>query len=126
MPKILTVDDSKATRRMVQRHLKELDLEIQEAQNGDEALEILEHTTFDLILLDVTMPICDGPTLVAELRERGDNTPIIMLTAESGPIIDAVIQQPGVIGYIVKPFKNEDIVPRVVDALAASGGQATG
>src|SRR5262249_39205128 len=83
MPRILTIDDSSTIRSIITKQMSELGFEVDHAEDGQQGLAKLEEVTVDLILLDVTMPVMDGPTMLAALRERGDRTPVIMLTSES-------------------------------------------
>lgn len=122
MPRILTVDDSKALRMMVKKHLKKLELEIEEAEDGVKGLEKLEGGGFDLVLLDVTMPEMDGPTMLAEMRKRGDKTKVLMLTAESATSVIGDAMKQGIEGYILKPFKPAEVKGKVSDALGLSAG----
>jgi CheY-like chemotaxis protein len=61
MTRILTVDDSRAIRAIVVKQVKELGFEADEAEHGQEGLQKLEACVYDLVVLDVTMPIMDGP-----------------------------------------------------------------
>lgn len=117
MPRILTVDDSRAVRTIVAKQVKELGLEVDEAEDGQQALDKLEEIACDLILLDVTMPVMDGPTMLQKLRERGDKTPVIMLTSESKRSVVADAMKLGINDYILKPFKPEELMGKVKAAL---------
>ncbi|HEY0711246.1 MAG TPA: response regulator, partial [Polyangia bacterium] len=83
MPRVLTVDDSRAIRMIVSKVLTELGLEVHEAEDGEKGLQMLDELEFDLIILDVTMPVMDGPAMLTKMRELGNNTPVLMLTSES-------------------------------------------
>ncbi len=117
MPRILTVDDSRAVRTIIAKQVKELGLEVDEAEDGQQALDKLEEIACDLILLDVTMPVMDGPTMLQKLRERGDKTPVIMLTSESKRSVVADAMKLGISDYILKPFKPEELMGKVKAAL---------
>jgi CheY-like chemotaxis protein len=69
MPRVLTVDDSRAVRSLVVRQLGEWGIEADEAEDGVRGLEKLQAGSYDLVLLDVSMPEMDGPTMLAKLRE---------------------------------------------------------
>lgn len=83
MPRVMTVDDSRAVRSIVSKQLQAMGFDIEEAEDGQQALDKLQEISVDLILLDVTMPVMDGPTMLAKLREAGNLTPVVMLTSES-------------------------------------------
>lgn len=121
MPRLLTVDDSRAIRTIVTKFAAELGLEVDEAEDGEQGLAKLEECQFDLILLDVTMPVLDGPGMLAKLRERGDQTPVIMLTSESKRSIVAGAMKLGIQDYILKPFKAEELRAKVNKVLNLDG-----
>ncbi len=117
MPIVLTVDDSSSIRSIVGKALRELGFEIEQAEDGEKGLALLEETKVDLILLDVTMPVMDGPTMLKALRERGDRTPVIMLTSESKRAVVAGAMQLGIEDYMLKPFKPDELRAKVFKAL---------
>lgn len=113
--KILTVDDSKTIRMIVARAFKSFDCEIMEASNGVEGLAVASRDRPDLIILDVTMPVMDGTEMLSRLKSNPDlkTIPVIMLTAEAGRENVLRIAKMGVRDYLVKPFKEEQILERV-------------
>lgn len=117
MPRILTVDDSRAIRMIVSKIAQEMGLEIEEAEDGEQGLARLEEVEYDLILLDVTMPVLDGPGMLAKMREIGNTTPVLMLTSESKRSIIAELMKLKIEDYILKPFKNEEIKEKIVRIL---------
>ena len=126
MPRILTIDDSSTIRSIITKQMSDLGFEVDHAEDGQQGLAKLEEISFDLILLDVTMPVMDGPTMLAALRERGDQTPVIMLTSESKRSIVAGAVKLGIEDYILKPFKPDELRGKVMKALKldGSGGAA--
>jgi two-component system cell cycle response regulator len=129
MPRILTVDDSRAVRMIVTKQVKQLGFEVEEAEDGEQGLAQLEESKFDLVVLDVTMPVLDGPGMLARLRERGDQTPVLMLTSESKRSIVAGLMKMGISDYILKPFKPEELHAKIFKALkmeAAAPAPAAG
>lgn len=122
MPAILTVDDSRAVRTIVGKQVKELGFDVIEAEDGVQGLEQLQSTQVDLILLDVTMPNMDGPTMLQKLRELGNKTPVIMLTSESKRAIVANAMKLGISDYILKPFKPEELRTKVLAVLQGEPG----
>jgi CheY-like chemotaxis protein len=105
MPAILTVDDSRAVRTIVGKQVKELGFEVLEAEDGIQGLEALEQTQVDLVLLDVTMPNMDGPIMPAKMREKGNKTPVIMLTSESKRTIVSNAMKLGISDYILGAYQ---------------------
>jgi two-component system, cell cycle response regulator len=130
MPKILTVDDSRAVRMIVSRHASQMGFEVDEAEDGAQGLLKLEDEVFDLIVLDVTMPVLDGPGMLAKMRENGNQTPVLMLTSESKRSIVAGLMKLGISDYILKPFKPEELTAKMLKVLkldqppAASGAES--
>lgn len=118
--KILSIDDSKAVRMIVQRAFRPYDCTICEAANGEEGLVVAAREKPELILLDITMPVMDGVTMLAELRKNPElkGIPVIMLTAEHGQENVANIVKLGVRDYLVKPFKDEQIVEKARGVLS--------
>lgn len=113
--KILSVDDSKTIRMIVKRAFRAHDCTIVEAANGEEGLATATREKPDLIILDITMPVMDGVTMLGKLREDAElkGIPVIMLTAESGRENVTLIAKMGVRDYLVKPFKEDQLLEKV-------------
>lgn len=108
--KILVVDDMVTMRRIVKNILKQLGFaNIDEAENGQEALQKLRSDTFGFVVSDWNMPVMTGIDMLRAIRadEKLKATPVLMVTAEAqqSNLIEAV--QAGVSNYIVKPFTAE-------------------
>ena len=114
MPRVLTVDDSRAIRMIVSKVVGEMGLEVAEAEDGEKGLAILEEVEFDLIILDVTMPVLDGPGMLAKMRETGNQTPVLMLTSESKRSIVSELMKLKIEDYILKPFKNDELKAKIL------------
>jgi len=112
--KILSVDDSRTIRIIVGRAFKAFDCQMVEAGNGEEGLATAAREKPDLIILDVTMPVMDGVTMLTKLKEDPDlkAIPVIMLTAESGRENVLHIAKLGVRDYLVKPFKETELIEK--------------
>jgi DNA-binding response OmpR family regulator/anti-anti-sigma regulatory factor len=78
---------------------------------------------FDLVLLDVTMPVLDGPGMLAKMREGGDKTPVIMLTSESKRSIVSGAMKLGINDYILKPFKPEELRAKIQAVVGAGADE---
>ena len=113
--KILSVDDSRTIRLIVGRALRPYDCVLCEAGNGEEGLAVAAREKPDLILLDVTMPVMDGVTMLTKLKEDPalKTIPVIMLTAESGRDNVIHIARLGVRDYLVKPFKEDQLIEKL-------------
>jgi two-component system cell cycle response regulator len=126
MPRILTIDDSSTIRSIITKQMTDVGFEVDHAEDGQQGLAKLEEISVDLILLDVTMPVMDGPTMLAALRERGDRTPVIMLTSESKRSIVAGAVKLGIEDYILKPFKPDELYGKVMKVLKMDGSGSAG
>ncbi|MCD6307129.1 MAG: response regulator [Deltaproteobacteria bacterium] len=117
--KVLTVDDSKTIRMIVKKAFKSFECELFEAENGRQGLEVAKKERPGLIVLDITMPVMTGTEMLAKLKNDPDlkDTPVIMLTAESGKENVLEIVKMGVSDYVVKPFKGEQLIERVTKIL---------
>ena len=114
--KVLTVDDSKTIRMIVKKAFKDYDCELFEAENGVEGLAIAAKEKPGLIVLDITMPVMNGIEMLEKIKREPElkDIPVIMLTAESGKDNVMHIVKMGVKDYMVKPFKGEDLIGRVL------------
>ncbi len=117
--KILTIDDSKMVRLIVTKTFRPYGCEIFEANNGANGLAMAQTVLPDLIFLDITMADINGLVVLEKLRaiDSLKNTPIIMLTAESGATSIARADQLNVAGYIAKPFKAEQLLSLAIPLL---------
>jgi two-component system, OmpR family, response regulator ResD len=117
--KILVVDDEERIRRLLKMYLERENYVIEEAENGDVAVEKAIQNEYDLILLDIMMPGKDGIEVCKEIREV-KATPIIMLTAKGEEINRVQGFEVGTDDYIVKPFSPREVVLRVKALLRRS------
>jgi two-component system chemotaxis response regulator CheY len=108
--KVLCVDDFSTMRRIVKNILKQLGFEnVDEAENGADALEKLKKGGYDFVITDWNMPVMDGLSLLSKMREDPElkDLPILMVTAESEKEKVVTAIEAGVNNYIVKPFTAE-------------------
>ncbi len=114
MPKILIVDDEASIRDMLRFHLENTDknYEISEATNGKEALEFADKTSFDVIVLDINMPVMDGLAACQALRANASQSVlyIIMLSARSETSDKIGGIKDGADVYLTKPFAPEEVL----------------
>lgn len=110
MSKILIVDDDADLRQNLVELLQENDFTVVAANDGEEALEQLEISTFDLILLDLVMPGIGGKELLPVIRQRWPRTQIIMMTAFSTVENAVKAMQLGASDYLAKPFKVNELL----------------
>ena len=112
MYRILICDDQKDIVNALKIYLTPEGYDLYEAYNGQEAVELCRKTPMDLILLDVMMPVMDGVTATAKIREFS-NAPIILLTAKSETEDKVLGLNVGADDYIIKPFETKEMVARV-------------
>ncbi|MDA0175853.1 DNA-binding response regulator ResD, partial [Solirubrobacter taibaiensis] len=106
--RILIVDDEDRIRRLLKMYLEREQYTIEEADNGDTALEMALQNDYDLILLDLMMPGKDGIEVCKGVREK-KATPIIMLTAKGEELNRVQGFEVGTDDYIVKPFSPREV-----------------
>jgi two-component system, OmpR family, response regulator MprA len=111
--RLLIVDDDPDVRDSLGRALRCAGYEVGTAANGADAIDSVARSPVDLIVLDVLMPMVDGFEACRRLRERGDGTPILVLTARD-TIDDRVAGlEVGADDYLVKPFALRELLARV-------------
>jgi len=117
--KIMTVDDSVSVRMMVGFSLKRAGYETIEAVNGLDALKKLDEHDISMVVADVNMPEMDGIEFVKKMRQhpRHKFTPVVMLTTESHESMKAKGKEAGATGWIVKPFKPDQLISVVKKVL---------
>ena len=124
--RFLVVDDIRVNRQVVRFALQKANPMLVEAENGQEAIATLtaardEGQPFDLVLLDMQMPVMDGYAAARQIRSQGDTVPIIGLTAKA---IDGDIQRcldAGCDGYLAKPYTPHTLVEQIHSLLTAAG-----
>ncbi len=112
MVTILIVEDDQMVRLLTKTKLSQL-YKIKEAADGEEALEVLDHVHVDLLIVDIQMPNMNGYELVRALRDVGDMTPVIMLTAMNTFTHKKEGFASGVDDYMTKPIDYEELIWRI-------------
>jgi two-component system response regulator MprA len=113
MARVLVVDDEPAVRRALERALALERYEVALAGDGEQALDVLASGAVDAVVLDVAMPRLDGLEVCRRMRQAGDRTPILMLTARDA-IDDRVSGlDAGADDYLVKPFALRELRARL-------------
>jgi len=111
--RVLVVEDEKKTASFIRKSLQAAGFAVDVLHNGDEAIAAIQHTPFDVVVMDVMLPGRDGLSIVRQLRERGSKTPVLLLTAR-GEISEKVEGlNAGADDYMAKPFALEELVARV-------------
>lgn len=119
--RILIVDDTDLVKKVVKRSIQGLDVELLEASDGKEGLDVLEKEkgAVDVILLDWNMPRMNGYELLKAVKSNNSlkHIPVIMLTTESEKANINKALQEGAASYILKPFTKDDILDNLSKVL---------
>ena len=119
---ILIVDDSSLTRKAIRRIIDMLELEVEqifEAENGAEALKILDKTNIDLVLADLNMPEMNGIEMIYQMRgnEATKDIPVVLVTTESSTTRIEGLLANGAKAYLHKPFTPEELKEIITQAV---------
>lgn len=117
--KIATVDDSASVRQMVSFTLKGAGYEVVECCDGKDALTKIDGAGINMVITDLNMPNMNGLELIQALRAKPDFKfmPIVFLTTESQPEKKQAAKEAGATGWIVKPFKPDQLLSVVKKVL---------
>lgn len=120
MKKILLAEDDSDFANVLKQYLELYDYSVTWAENGHEALNIFQNTTFDICLFDVMMPVIDGFTLADMIIKINPEVPFIFLTARKLKEDKIIGLKLGADDYIVKPFEAEELILRLNNILKRS------
>jgi two-component system response regulator AtoC len=116
--KVLVVDDEKNIRESMQRLLGLEGIESVTASNGAEAADLLKAEAFDAVVTDLRMPVMGGQELLERIRDEGQRSPVIMISA-LGEIDDAVkALKSGAVDYLIKPFDPDELIHKIRAAVS--------
>ena len=122
--RILLADDSADNRLLIQAYLRKTPYQLDEAEDGEQALDLIFHRAYDVVLMDIQMPVMDGYTAVGKIREWEQRTtrartPIIALTASA---LDDAVKQTRKVGFdmhVTKPVKRATLLNAIVESCAS-------
>lgn len=123
--KILVVEDERDLNRIITKHLKKNNYSVDSCFDGQEALDFISYSEYDLIITDIMMPNVDGYEFIDKLRANKNNTPVIMLTAKDALEDKIVGLDSGADDYIVKPFEFDELLARIRVLMRRNYGLAT-
>nr|WP_300323542.1 response regulator transcription factor [uncultured Anaerostipes sp.] len=111
--RLLIVEDETDLRNILKKRLEKENYSVDACEDGLEAMDYIDMTSYDGMILDIMVPGKDGLEILKEVRQRGDDTPILMLTARDG-IEDRVKGLDlGADDYLVKPFAFDELLARI-------------
>jgi DNA-binding response OmpR family regulator len=111
--RILLVDDEQAITENLSPFLERSGFAVAVATNGEEALQLIDEIDPDLVVMDVLMPRMDGREALRRLRQKGDWTPVILLTQVGESVERAMALEEGADDYLNKPFDPHELVARI-------------
>ena len=123
--KILVVENERDLNRIITKHLKKNNYSVDSCFDGQEALDFISYSEYDLIITDIMMPNVDGYEFIEKLRNNKNNTPVIMLTAKDTLEDKIVGLDSGADDYIVKPFEFDELLARIRVLMRRNYGLAT-
>ncbi|MFH0812881.1 MAG: heavy metal response regulator transcription factor [Pseudomonadota bacterium] len=111
--RILLVEDDNDVARFIEKGLKENAFSVDLAENGEDGLHLATQEKYDLIILDIMLPLLSGDKILHHLRATGNNTPVIFLTAKDSVrnIVNGL--NLGADDYIIKPFSFHELLARI-------------
>jgi two-component system response regulator QseB len=122
--RVLLVEDDAMIARGLTTALEQAGFAVDHMSDGRSAHTALGTTAFDLVLLDLGLPLRDGISVLRELRRRGDATPVIILTARDEMPSRIAGLDAGADDYIIKPFDLDEVLARMRSVLRRAAGRA--
>lgn len=123
--RVMIAEDERDLNRIISKQLTSAGYTVDSCYDGREALDYLECAQYDVAIFDVVMPRMDGFAAVKKLRERGDTTPVLFLTARDSVEDRVAGLDLGASDYLVKPFAFEELLARLRAITRKSAGKAT-
>lgn len=123
--RILVVEDERDLNRIIVKRLTAAGYTADACYDGLEALDYLAGAVYDAAIFDVMMPRLDGFSAVRRLREKGDNTPVLFLTARDAVSDRVAGLDLGANDYLVKPFSFDELLARIRAMTRKSAGAST-
>ena len=122
--KVHIVDDDEAVRKSLQMLFKSVGVTTQAYESGDAFLDQFDGSVEGCVLLDIRMPGTSGLEVQKQLTERGNTLPIIFITGHGDVPMAVEAMQLGAFDFVQKPFRDQDLMDRVSEALSQSEEQA--
>lgn len=111
--RVLVVEDERDLNNIITKYLKKNNFNVDNVFDGEEALDYLNSTEYDLVILDIMMPKINGYEVLKTMRKENNDTPVLMLTAKDG--IDDKVKglDLGADDYLIKPFDFDELSARI-------------
>ena len=116
--KVLVAEDNAVNMSIARRFLTKWGIEVTEAFNGKEAVDLFGKENFDLVLIDLEMPEMDGITALGEIRKINASIPAIAFTAAVYDNMRADLLQKGFMEFVPKPFRPEDLHNKIANLIS--------
>lgn len=123
--RILVAEDERDMNHIICRKLKAEGYGVDSCFDGGETLDYINMTSYDLILLDIMMPVKNGYEVLKEIRKNGNKTPVLFLTAKDAVEDKVNGLNLGADDYIVKPFHFEELMARIRAVIRRNYGETT-
>ncbi len=120
--RVLVVEDDRSICELLELELEHRDLMVRSAHDGPSGLEAAAEFVPEVVILDIMLPGMDGVGVLRKLRQRGDRTPVIMLTARDAPLDKVHSLDSGADDYLTKPFDVEELLARMRALLRRAQG----
>ena len=114
--KVLLVDDEADVTRILAKRLGRRGYECQTAANGQEAVNAMEQFVFDVIIMDVKMPVMDGMSALQKIHQHWPETQVILLSGHADMQLAVQAMSEGAFGYLMKPVDLDELLFKIEDA----------
>ena len=122
--RLLMVEDERGLNEVMARRLKQEGFIVDALLDGNEAASYIDMIEYDAILLDISLPGIDGLALLRRIRQKGNNTPVLIITARSALADRVKGLDSGADDYLVKPFEHDELMARLRAILRRGAGSA--
>ena len=111
--KILLVEDEEMLNGITAKYLRAENMTVDTCFNGQQAIDYVNTSSYDVIVMDIMMPILDGISALAQMRNDGNTTPVLLLTAKDSLQDKVTGLNTGADDYLVKPFGMMELISRI-------------
>ena len=122
--KVLIIEDEEMLNNIIAKRLKVESMIVDQCYNGEDGLDYITTSSYDVIIMDIMMPKLDGLAVVRQMRGEGNKTPVLFLTAKDSLQDKVDGLNLGADDYLVKPFEFDELIARVYALARRSRNQA--